>query len=490
MLLCMQTWHRAILFLVAAVAAGGGSAMLLGPIPWASWWAGEISLDGTRRFDPGTPDRDAVSRIDFERVHAELWPTWLAAVGPAREVAWEELQRSVQDDSFLVARLETIHRLIQKGPARNANRLLYQVWAWNHYLDLLGAPWRLSAGIHVNADSGAVFYVKSYRVISDTPTRVGDGHWRTRVVQRVDDLNVMEGYLGLTSDHEEGALVVAERVAAFALERVWPLLDPTLDPERRRLDTAFAEAIRREARQALAPEDHEVLRSTAADRFWLERAVEGVHDRARCGSQFRIGVLPFDGLNHEALQTVRRFAAATYSAPCPDVTREEALAMVLRSHRLQSTERLRPALEALTAWVARAVAIHEARHAADDAMEEPMACVDCPDHVTGVTRLEVSAYLASFTDERSGVVALLQACAVEEVDAAGRGQALRFLSERLSAACVQGPPASLQEQARALELSIFQRSDSIQLDPAFPARLPLERAHRASSQHGDLDSPG
>ena len=114
--------------------------MLLGPIPWASWWAGEISLDGTRRFDPGTPDRDAVSRIDFERVHAELWPTWLAAVGPAREVAWEELQRSVQDDSFLVARLETIHRLIQKGPARNANRLLYQVWAWNHYLDLLGAP--------------------------------------------------------------------------------------------------------------------------------------------------------------------------------------------------------------------------------------------------------------------------------------------------------------------------------------------------------------
>jgi hypothetical protein len=436
---------------------------------------GEVSWVGARRFDLPAIDLDRVAGIDFEAVHRELWPAWISAVPAEESAAFDALSSAVALDPFLTRRLDRT-RALSADAGSNARGLLNQVWAWNRYLDRLEVPWRLTAGVQVNGPQDAIFYVKSYRVISDTDTQVGEGAWRTRVVQRVDDLGAIEGYLGLTSDHEQGALVVTERVASFAFERIWPLLDARLDAERRPEEQVFAQGVREAVGRSLPGHQVSVLQDTAEGRFWLERAVAAVHRRSRCGSRFRIGALPFDGLRHSDLITVRRFAAATAASDCPDVTHNEAVTLMLFSRKLQEAEALRPALEALTAWVARAIAIHEARHAADDAETGPLVCDGCPEGAGEVTRLEMSAYLASFAHPDAGVVALVQACAVLATNAGGRGEAIRFLTHQLGDACDLGPPADFAARAGALEVALFGRSEPIVLHQAFPKRLPLERS--------------
>ena len=486
----MRAELRALPWLAASFGAAAALLALLAPVDLGAWWAGEIDWRGARRFDPPTPDTATLGEIDFGLIHGELWPAYVAAAPGQEDAAFQRLRDAVAPDAYLVQRVDRMRRLAEADPAGNAERLLYQVWAWNRYLDMAAVPWRLTAGVQVLGPHDARFYVKSYRVLSDTPTRVGDtGYWRTQVVQRVDDLSVVEGYLGLTSDHESGAVVVAERVAAFAIERVWPLLDPELDNERLAIDARFAPSIRDAARQALHPTDYLVLEDTAADRFWLERAVAQVHTRARCGSRFQIGHLPFDGLHHRDLLEVRRYAAATADSPCPDVTPIEAAALTMRSRRLQDTAGLRQALEALSAWVARSIAIHEARHAADDGEPGALVCHGCPADFGTVATLEVSAYVASFGAEQVGPVAALQACAVEEVDAAGRGQWIRFVSDRLGGICDSGPTPDMAERAAQLEERLFQRNEPIRLHPDFPDLLPLERAIRAGlPQKENLDA--
>lgn len=471
----MRIELRALPWFAAAFGAAVAVAVLSAPVDLGRWWAGEIDLAGRRVFEPPPPDAAAVAEIDFALLHSELWPAWVAAPPGADEPAYQRLAAEVAPDPYLSRLVKRMHRLAEDDAAGNAPRLLYQVWAWNRYCDMIGVPWRLTAGIQVLDPRDAKFYVKSYRVLSDTPTRVGSGYWRTRVVRRVDDLSVVEGYLGLTSDHESGAVVVAERVAAFAIERVWPLLDPELQPEQFALDATFGPAIRAAAKRSLHPTDLDVLEKTAADRFWLERAVAQIHQRASCGSRFQIGFLPFDGLHHRDLIEVRRYAAATADSHCPDVTHIEAMALTTRSAALQETAGLRQALEALSAWVARAIAVHEARHAADDAEEREIRCDDCPPEITGVARLEVSAYLASFAHPDVSEVSLLQACTVEQVDAVGRGAWIRFLSERLGDVCENGPGEDFVARARGLEKELFHREAPIVLHPDFPAHLPLER---------------
>lgn len=478
---------RALPWFAAALGASLALAAVVAPIDLNAWWAGEVDLTGHRRFDAPTPRVADISAIDFALVHGELWPAWVAASPEEEPQAYANLREAVSPDPYLTERVERTRALARQDAFRNAGRLLYQVWAWNRYCDLAAVPWRLTAGIYAQDPRNAMFYVKSYRVISDTPTRVGGGHWRTRIVQRVDDLNLVEGYLGLTSDHEEGAVVVAERVAAFALERVWPLLDEELDPERTAMDAAFAPAIRAEVRRALHPTDYRVLSETAADRFWLERAIAAVHTRARCGSEFEILELPYDGLHARTLREVqRRQQSAAAADPCPDVTQMEFLALKTRSKALQSTAGLEQALEALNAHVARTIAVHEARHAADDAVPGPLSCPGCGLSEVGI--LEASAYLASFRDPETSTVALLQACAVAQVNAAGRAKAIEFVTDALGDPCTNGPTSAIPELARKLESELFDRDDAIALHPEFPMHLPLERAIRAGlPQQNDVD---
>lgn len=475
----MRSHPRLWMWTVAVLAPVLVAGLALAAADLDAWWAGEEDLYGHRRFDPPPTDRTAITQIDFGLVHGELWPAWVTADENHEPAAYQRLLDEVSPDAYLAARVRRTRKLALEDPVGNVRHLMYQVWAWNRYCDLIGAPWHLTAGVNVNGPDDATFYVKSYQVISDTPTRVGRDHWRTRVVQRVDDLSAVEGYLGLTSDHEQGAVVVTERIAAFALERIWPLLDPELDPERLAIDARFAPGIRDAARAALHPTDLTVLALTAADRFWLERAIAEVHGRARCGSRFQIAHLPFDGLHHRDLREVRRYAAATAADPCPEVTHLEAAALTLRSQSLQATAGLQQALEALNAWVGRSIAIHEARHAADDALPGELPCPTCPEAIRGVPRLEASAYLASFADPGTAPVALLQACAVRQVDAAGRAEAIGFVVDQLGDPCATGPTPELPAKARELERTLFGRDEEIVLHPDFPALLPLERAVRS-----------
>ncbi|NCG18172.1 MAG: hypothetical protein GWP91_04060, partial [Rhodobacterales bacterium] len=240
--------------------------------------------------------QDTTARVDLARVHKKLWANWVAA-RPVNAVADREaLRDALVQDPNLVDLFDRMMRAVDEGVTQHTDELLYLVWAWNDYLDDQDQPWRLSAGVQLRGAESAVFYVKAYEVIHDSQTWVGPHATRTRVVRRVDDLNVVEGYLGLTSDHEQGAVVVADRVSELALDRIWPLLDPELDPKRSALDTAFAPSIRDALEANLSAEVWTELSETSADRFWLLAVVDAIHSRGACGSTFRVSAMPFRGL--------------------------------------------------------------------------------------------------------------------------------------------------------------------------------------------------
>ena len=85
--------------------------------------------------------------------------------------------------------------------------------------------------------------------------------------------------------------------------------------------------------------------------------------------------------------------------------------------------------------------------------------------------LELSAYLASFTDSDVGVLAALQACTLPLDELPARGPAIRFLSESLGGLCRTGPPPDLAGRAMALERRLFGRSGAVVLSADFPDRI-------------------
>lgn len=423
---------------------------------------------------PHPVDREALAGIDLHHVHAELWPGLVASLqadAGAQQDAHVALRQAVAADPNLADLVDEVVGLTA-DPVASAPALLQRARAWNDYLDAHGLPWRLALSVHVHPDDAQIL-VKTYRVVADARTIVGDRSTRTRVVTRADRTALVEAWLGTTVG-DGGALLQLDRIVVFALDRVWPLLDPALDDRRDAVDRAFAPSIRASAARAL-PEHVEVLANTAAGRFFMGRAADAVHDRHGCGSRFVIGEIPFDGLAVADLRVLSRYAAASDRSPCPDVTREEALLFRLHSDALQAEPELQPALEALVAWIARAFAVHEARHVADAEQTgaEPPPCPGCPDALPVEGRRELSAYVASFVDPELGGLALYQACRLDPRQVPVRAEVVRWVADRLGDACAEGPPDDLPERARALEVELFGRSEPIRVDDAFPRGLPL-----------------
>lgn len=461
----------AVLVVLALVALGAALAWVPGGA-----WRGKIAVGGARAYVPRHPvDPDALATIDFERVHAELWPDWVLSASDGHgEAAWQGLVEAVSADPNLVDLLQDV-RTLAWDPAKHADGLLRSAWAWNHYLDQQGVPWKLALGIQL-ASEGAFLYVKTYQIVVDTHVEVAGEPFRARVVARADRTNVIEQWLGTIRD-DDGALIVLDRMVTFTLDEVWPLLDPALDGDRLPRERAFAPAVRAAVQRALTAAQVEALRATAADRFGLLEAVDAVHGRHACGSRFVIGRLPYDGLQPRDLTTLSRFAAGTAHTPCPDVTAEEASVFRIRSESLQAREDLRDALEALLAWTTAAIAVHEARHAADHRAGGGRApvCPSCPAGLSPVGVHELSAYLASVAHPEHGPLALYQACGLAPDDVPVRAEVVSWLTRQLETGCDAPPPADLSERARALEVELFGRADAITLPEDFPGRLPLGR---------------
>ena len=321
-------------------------------------------------------------------------------------------------------------------------------------------------------------YTKNYEVLYDGDVAVGEGHYRARVVTRIDITNVVEAYLGMTSGAEQGALVLVDRLAEFTVDQLWPLMDPDGDAELTPQQRAFAPSIRAAMVDALDEESLSLLTRTAPHRAAMVRTMDHINARDACGSSFQIRAIPWYGFDRETLEQLRGYARRDAGDDCPWITSGEVTILEQGYEEMVGAEGLEPALQALVAVAARGVMIHEARHAADDdalgSREELLPCDDCPQELGRSGRSEMSAYLASFTDGPTSAVSLFQACELDRDMGGGHIRALSFIEPRLlPGGCAGGTPPDLTVGAMALERLLLGRSERIVVADDFPERLPL-----------------
>jgi hypothetical protein len=317
-------------------------------------------------------------------------------------------------------------------------------------------------------------------LVDDGDVEVGDRHFRVELRRRVDGIGHPDPWLGHVHDHTEGIVLLLDRVTSFTLDSLWPLLDGALEPELDPLARRFAPAVRAEVREALGDASLELLALTASDRVAMLASVGRIHARHACGSAFVVSRLPWNGLSTRDLATLRLHTGGEEDA-CPEVLPDEAMLFATRSYHLQRTPGVREALEGLVAFVAESVVVHEARHAADDAVlqGQRIPCVGCPKETSHVSALESSAYLASFADPQHGALALYQACGLDREVVPERAAMIAFLADRLvEGGCGAAPPVDLAERAVAMERELHLRSDPVHLVD-FPDSLPVSSEYTA-----------
>ena len=392
----------------------------------ATWLEGSTDLLGRPVYEPPYGLRsDALESIDLARVHGALLPSYMIAASrigrdtgalDRADDALAALRAEAGQDPNLDALLGELGSLLRDDALQTRpRRILYLVWAWSSYLDRAGLPWWVEASV-LFRDWGGFLCTKSYHVHRDLRVAVGPDRYRVRLIGRVDRTNVRERHLGHAGRDSDGALVVVDRVEEFALERLMPVLGPGGGGACNRGRSSLAAHVRDEIIRGLGGTTSQVLAAYAT---------------ARCAE-------PAGGAEDALPESMAR------TARC-----------------------------GLVAWAHRVPVIHETRHVADDerasARDRPLACAGCPDSFGIPTRLELSAYLASFAAEGTGYAALLQACAVESDDETPHARALRFLTPRLLPhGCDGEVPDDLYARAQELEQELFGRSDEIALPDDFP----------------------
>ena len=455
----------------------------------ASIARGELDLLGRAVFVTG--HAQGTDGVDWTVVHTTLLPRWMMAMSQrprtehdrtqragrraeaASQRAYTRLRFALRADHNLVELFDELDGLLRSDPLGEAERIDYLLWAYNYYLDRNDVPWRVEATMHLRRDRTPAFYTRSYEVIAD----MQEGDERLRLVRRVDLTNIDEGFLGHTTGRNEGALVMVNQTLQFAVRRIWPLLNGSLDqwvdPSLRHV----APHVREQARQALSEEQMALLEETAVDELALIEVADAIEARHECGSEFRVYGLPWNGLAPPDQRALVDALDRSQNRECPEVTLSEAARMIGASQRLGETAGLRDAVEHLSTFVAGAVSVHELRHAAD--RNDSRECVGCPAGMSAAAIDELSAYLASFADERFGYVALAQACAMED-DVAGslspHAQALALaLPDLMEGGCRAGVPDGLRERALALDARYFGPRRSVGVPRSFPRRLQLLR---------------
>jgi hypothetical protein len=433
---------------------------------------GECSLTGERRYVPAVvPDRQVLARVDLTMLHERLLPRWSLGLGWGRESTEEQRAFAAAfaeagKDPNLGALLLDLREAARTDAARQSQRIEYLAWAWNHYLAELDSPWYLECTVEVGAGRNHLI-VQTYRVWRRASARVGGRSYPLLVLERADHLNVDDAALGRAGVRDGAAQVLVDGVREHAIWRVWPLLHE-LSSQGTRTDGRFARAVSQEVRAALAPRHFAVLARTAPSYRALLMMRESVQMREDCGSRLRMRHPAARGYSPEFQGRLALIAEGDQGSPCPAITLEEVATIEQESALLSAAEGLDAALDALTDHLIRGVAVHEARHVADQdrarAFVRPLRCPTCPDELGTHARAEVSAYLASFAAESTGAGSLHQACRVASGDSAN-AIALGFLLPRLlPEGCVAGPPADLHRRARQLERQLFGRSHPISIE--------------------------
>lgn len=436
-----------------------GALWILAGDPILRLLSGEGRWSGAHVYSPKHPS--TLGEVDLREVHEVLLPTWAVANAYAEEDpaaaadALGALRRGVAGDANLTELVDQMQALVAEDPWQHADALVGLSAAWSRYLDAQGAPWRVEGGV-ADLGGGPFFYVKVYEVLADGELTVDGAPRRVRLMRRADALNVVESWLGHAASAEEGGLVVIDRIVAFAADHVWPLLDPggddALDPDVAR----FAPAVRAEAAAALDPDDLELLARTADERRRMVAAMRTVNERSHC-SQFTVQRLSWHGFDEATRERLYATWTAARGDRCPPLTEDEARALIDGSRALSRTAGLDRAVAALAGWLARATAVHEARHVAD--------LPDEPDDVTA----EASAYLAAFSNPEVAWLSLYQACvANRDRPYTAHGQALQAIAVDCAST-----PEDLVVWAAAKGRALYGHQGPPALPDRFARTLPL-----------------
>ena len=465
-----------------------GTAFVAGVWAWTAnaidVMAGVRELDGTPRWvdmSPAEPLR--FDGVDLRPLYEEELPSWGAAVAnvargsdPDAEVeAFRELQFAADGIPRLASILVPL-REAALDPESHSQQLVSAVADWNGATDRAGVP----VWVHPWVRSDGAFYVKTYEVLNDGEVFVDGRGYRARFVARMDSLNVVEGRVGSVIDHEEGAIVLVDRLRALVADDLWPLMSRPADihPDRPALSRIFTHHVRAAVSDFIGQDAVLALQRTAPAREDIVRTVDVIRDRgARC-SRFHVKRVNWYGFAPADISLLRDFARRDSGLPCPSVRFDEVERFREDFRTIVSDGEAIDVAARLLAWAGRAVLVHEARHAADDDRDGGIdtweSCAGCPEDLTGRELHEASAYSASFADPVSGVFAVFQACQVaRDSDGVHARAASRVLDAIGSDICAQGPPDDLTTRAAMVERSWFGREPVVELGAGLPERLPM-----------------
>lgn len=497
-----KLWQRQW-FWIAALLLALASACLWCFLDIPGFVKGDTDIFGEYRFrQDAQQQRDAMTTI--ERVHAELFPRWLIAEATQLASAPQDFAAlyDAVEDPQLKAVLDDLSSAIASGmilapprsdepdvgaevadvstevevevaPPPELNPLHIDLLRrWNDRLEQLGEAFYVTGSISMTSTGPALiseFYVR----LADPVVKVGDREITTLILQRIDRTNIVEAYLGVAR-RGDVALVVTDRILELATDRIWLMLNPdttSTDP----LDAAYAEAVRAEVAAGLGADTTAVLRRTAVDRKRLLDAVDEALARAKCGSTMQFGLIRWDGFDPATLDRLDAYAERDRIMPCPTMKASEAATIRASSRALQSEE-TKVALERLVAWLTRMIALHEARHTADEQVnnqhEDPASCPGCPVRLSRAARAELSAYVASFAWSTSPATAMYQACTAAF---GAHGRAMRVINRELDRACTDPPPEDLAKRATDLQKKLFGAAPSMALPADYPDQLVIHR---------------
>lgn len=470
----MHEPNRSIQLIALGLTALLVGTLFFGPTLWSHF----------RRFAAGDPpplDTHELEGTDLTHVHRDLLPAWVVArsqpQAEAERKAFEALTTALSPSPRLQALAVDLRestdpdRLSQPGGRERALDVLGE---WNALLERSGVPLVLRGNVVVSPRT--FFYITVSEVLSEVQVRVQKRKERVRVLRRLDSLNVNENIAGTADERLEGAVVMTDEIVEFALDEVWPMLADADDLEQLgSLRASFAPAVRAEVEATLPSDTFEVLRETAAARATLMDAVRGVRERTRC-SRFVIAHVPWNAMGDEDLSTFRRHVGD--DPGCPSITADELWKMTLSSRTLRNTDGLEDALEALAAFAARPIILHEARHAADLRAEregDSRRCVACETFEQTLVEDEVSAYLAELANTRQLATALAQICtALETNPSRTHHEALTILFGRANYRCEDGPRPDLADAFRDVEAGAFDEVQSVEFATEPPASIPVQ----------------
>lgn len=425
------------------------------------------------------------SMSSMERVHAELLPSWTISASndsPENPEDFELLMQALKEDPDASSLLEDLREQIadrERLPERG-DEILETIKLWNRLMDRAETPWWVDGNVLISPKR-SFFYLKTYKILADFSVTVGEDHtYRTRMAARMDHTNIVESFLGHTSPNQDGAIILSDRLYDVSLREIWPLLARELHQGATAREALFKPFILREARALLPSEALAMLQTHAPARAQLERALRQIRERRACGSTFMIRDLPWNGFPQEQVERLRSYADRDRYADCPSIKEEEIAIIAESSELLANDQDLQRAAENLVAHVARAITVHEARHAADhelaSAFTQPIPCALCDTHrMSRATRAELSAYLATFADDHLAYTGLYQACGLDLARGTPHARALSVVLPMLEVDCEKRLPEDLSARARALEQEFFGRSDRVTLPADYPAALELYR---------------